>query len=75
MEIIRTELKDAEEDDYITVWTDEDPNSGFNFKLDDIKDKADLIKQVEARVKKLKDKKTKKEQNKTKYNTLKKEEI
>lgn len=75
MEIIRTELKEEEEDDYITVWTDEDPNSGFNFKIDDIKDKADLIKQVEARVNKVKEKKIKKAQDKIKYNTLKKEEI
>ncbi len=36
--------------DILTVWTDADENTGFNFEINDIVDKADLIKKVEARI-------------------------
>jgi len=67
MKITKTEL----DEDRIIVWTDEDETKGFNFKLDDIKDKADLTIQVQKRVDKEKIKKAKKEKEKEKYEDIK----
>lgn len=48
---IKKIIRDGEN---IIVWTEEYPDNGFNFKIDEIVDKADLNAKVQLRVDELK---------------------
>lgn len=45
-----TELRLDKEEGILTVYTDADKNFGFNFEIDDIINKEDLISKVEQRI-------------------------
>lgn len=57
--------------DILKVWTKELPEIGFNFRIDDIIDKVDLIKKVQSRVDEEIAKENIETQRQTKFESLK----
>ena len=59
-------IKIEQEDDYLIVWNDEDPETGVHVKLDDFNNKSQFKKQVKDKFDDVKVKKEKKQKYKDK---------
>ena len=68
MKITKIEL--MKEKGILTVWTDTDENTGFNFRIKDIVDKADLKNKVKLRVPEHLNKQQQEKDNEIKFQSL-----